>query len=266
MPAYTFLTLRTGSPAAFQLVSIQYSDMWRSAGAKAEPLPTLMGTWDIVESSTLNPLEVAAAKVNCVEHFSRLMVVLRVNPTIFYRICKPTSATSLPRRAQRSEIPAYGIQVDNTTDSVRDMLRRWRDAGTREDPMPSDCIQPPSQVSAPFLPPIPDFVRMAPIESLPRPILTPATRPSSSVLASAPASSSAQVPLPLAPYVAKLALSALLAQNPTLDCPISMEPLANCRSVAMATCGHACSAEYAARLDKCPMCRQTTAWTTVENT
>ena len=68
--------------------------------------------------------------------------------------------------------------------------------------------------------------------------------------------------IPLKPFVARVIAEAV--RNKGEDCPISLDSMATCRKLYVPTCGHVCSDSGCLRLDKCPVCRDATAWTPVE--
>ena len=68
----------------------------------------------------------------------------------------------------------------------------------------------------------------------------------------------------LKPFVARVIAEAVRAKGE--DCPITLDSMATCRKLYVPTCGHVCSDEACMKLEKCPVCRDTTAWTPIEFT
>jgi hypothetical protein len=66
----------------------------------------------------------------------------------------------------------------------------------------------------------------------------------------------------LNPFVARLV--AVAARNAKEICPISLDSMASCRNLYVPTCGHVCSDSGCLALSTCPVCREKTAWTSVE--
>jgi hypothetical protein len=66
----------------------------------------------------------------------------------------------------------------------------------------------------------------------------------------------------LKPFVARVIAES--ARNKGEDCPITLDSMATCGKLYVPTCGHVCSDAGCLRLDKCPVCRDATAWTPVE--
>lgn len=66
----------------------------------------------------------------------------------------------------------------------------------------------------------------------------------------------------LKPFVARILAEA--ARSKGDDCPITLDTMSTCGKLYVPTCGHVCSDEGCMRLATCPVCRERTAWTTVE--
>lgn len=253
---FTFFAYRPGSPASYQLVSIDHSTAWYSTTAKTPELrfvfPTnFEGVWDVKEIPELTEAEEAAARVRCVEGLTRLVLELRENPRYRYRICKTWNGTKLPKRGayEVSLQDAAGrgsIDITSTTNVARCLLYQWYE--TRGVMLPEQFIQPAPIVRARARTDSP--VRLPSFPSVPFPPIN--THTDNHKIS------------PLTHYVAKLVLEALLVKNKHLECPVSMEPLETFSTVCVSNCGHVCSEDAAKQMVKCPLCRQSTAWCTVE--
>ncbi len=69
-------------------------------------------------------------------------------------------------------------------------------------------------------------------------------------------------PKGVSPHVAKIVLADAIRND--IECAICLEPIAILPEVAVGYCGHVFGKDVEA-LDTCPVCREATAWTVVEN-
>ncbi len=204
---------------------------------------TVAGTWRVLQREFSITEQRTVRKFHLWVRYTPLVLENSEQPGVFHRIVYLMEL--LPPRRGGLEVPTGCVLEGGALQVFNRFVREGRMDWITPDGVDTLPIQRASfDISYTFSS---NLIRTVPVSSI-RPEVRPdVQRP--------------QI-IPLKPFVARVIAEAVRSKGE--DCPISLDSMATCRKLYVPTCGHVCSDSGCLRLDKCPVCRDATAWTPVE--
>ncbi len=250
MHSYQCLTLRYRGKYTFLQRVIVHEN-----GTAVVPEPTVepTGTWS-VQTRQLTPEELPT-----VQYF-KSQYVFRDTPLVLVNSEQPDTFLRIIERASMSRPPNYvngtlvkGLQIDVT--------KIVNDDGESL-PALNSLIQNQMNRTTPVIDRIRQELRDTPDAMDVEHVLFNLQSRFANTANTANTQNQPNTPAALNPFVARLV--AVAARNAKEICPISLDSMASCRNLYVPTCGHVCSDDGCLALSTCPVCREKTAWASVE--